>query len=74
MRLNGLESERCEEWLEKEDAVVYSGDFQEHPILVSGAEQEWKTCAVGCKFEYNSNGKLDAAFGIPQPAGTASVL
>ena len=37
--LNGLESESCEEWLEKEDAVVYSRDFQEHPILVSGAEQ-----------------------------------
>lgn len=72
--LDGLESESCEEWLEKEDAVVYSRDFRKNPILVSGAEQEWKTCAVGCKFEYNSHGKLDASFGIPQPAGTASVI
>lgn len=29
----------CEEWLEREDAVVYSRDFEKHPILVSGAEQ-----------------------------------
>lgn len=29
---------------------------------------------MGCKFEYNSHGKLDASFGIPQPAGTASVI
>lgn len=37
--LNGLESESCEEWLEKEDAVVYSRDFRENPIMVSGGEQ-----------------------------------
>lgn len=37
--LDGLESESCEEWLEKEDAVVYSRDFRKNPILVSGAEQ-----------------------------------
>lgn len=29
---------------------------------------------MACKFEYNSNGKYDAAFGLPQPEGTASVL
>lgn len=26
----------CEEWLEREDAVVYSRDFSKHPILISG--------------------------------------
>lgn len=33
------EPEGCEEWLEREDAVVYSRDFRKDPILVSGAEQ-----------------------------------
>lgn len=29
----------CEEWLEKEDAVTYSRDFQKEPILVSGSDE-----------------------------------
>jgi glycoprotein 3-alpha-L-fucosyltransferase len=29
---------------------------------------------VGCKFGFNGNQKPDAAFGLPQQAGTASVL
>lgn len=29
----------CEEWLEREDAVTYSRDFEKDPVLVSGAEQ-----------------------------------
>lgn len=29
----------CEEWLEKEDAVTYSRDFQKEPILVSGSNE-----------------------------------
>jgi glycoprotein 3-alpha-L-fucosyltransferase len=33
------EPESCEEWLEREDAVVYSRDFGKDPILVSGAEK-----------------------------------
>jgi glycoprotein 3-alpha-L-fucosyltransferase len=33
------ESESCEEWLEKEDAVVYSREFEKEPILVTGAEK-----------------------------------
>lgn len=37
--LGGLGSDSCEEWLEKEDTVAYSRDFQKEPILVSGAEQ-----------------------------------
>ncbi|KAK6916439.1 Glycosyl transferase family 10 [Dillenia turbinata] len=68
------DGESCEEWLERVDAVKYSRDFKENPIRVSGAEEEWKSCAVGCKFGFDSNVKLDAGFGIPQQAGTASIL
>ncbi|KAK6946111.1 Glycosyl transferase family 10 [Dillenia turbinata] len=68
------DGESCEEWLVRVDAVKYSRDFKENPIRVSGAEQEWKSCAVGCKFGFDSNGKPDAGFGMPQQAGTASVL
>ncbi|XP_054787989.1 glycoprotein 3-alpha-L-fucosyltransferase A-like [Prosopis cineraria] len=68
------ESESCEEWLEREDAVAYSRNFTKDPVLVSGGEQEWKSCAVGCQFGYNSGNKPDAAFGSSQQAGTASVL
>lgn len=32
----------CEEWLEREDAVDYSRDFEKDPIFVSGDE---KVCA-----------------------------
>lgn len=32
----------CEEWLEREDAVEYSRDFEKEPIFVSGDE---KVCA-----------------------------
>lgn len=34
-----LDSESCEEWLEREDGVNYSRDFEKDPILVTGAEQ-----------------------------------
>lgn len=40
--LTGLrsgESESCEDWLKREDAVEYSRDFAKEPILVSGGEQ-----------------------------------
>lgn len=33
------EADGCEEWLEREDAVVYSRDFEKEPVLVSGAEK-----------------------------------
>ncbi|GAV77429.1 LOW QUALITY PROTEIN: Glyco_transf_10 domain-containing protein [Cephalotus follicularis] len=70
-----LESDNCcEEWLEREDSVVYSRDFEKDPILVSGAEKEWQTCAVGCRFGFNPSKKPDAAFGLSHEAGTASVL
>ncbi|XP_075674355.1 glycoprotein 3-alpha-L-fucosyltransferase A-like isoform X1 [Castanea sativa] len=68
------ESESCEDWLEKEDAVVYSRDFEKEPVFVSGAEKEWKSCSVGCQFGFNPSRAPDAAFGSPQQAGTASVL
>ncbi|WJX44397.1 Alpha-(1,3)-fucosyltransferase 11, variant 2 [Trifolium repens] len=74
--IKNLESEieSCEEWLEREDAVTYSRDFVKEPVFVSGADQEWNSCSVGCKFGFNGNQKPDAAFGLPQQAGTASVL
>lgn len=36
--------------------------------------QEWKSCAVGCKFQFNANQKSDATFGVAQQPGTANVL
>ncbi|KAL7002819.1 Alpha-(1,3)-fucosyltransferase 11 [Sarracenia purpurea var. burkii] len=68
------ETDSCEEWLEREDFMEYSRDFKKEPISVTGGEQEWKSCAVGCKFGFTPNTKSDAAFGLPQPPGTASVL
>lgn len=68
------EAEECESWLEREDSVAYSRDFQKEPIWVTGGEQEWKSCSVGCHFGFNANKKPDAAFGLPQQSGTAGVL
>ncbi|XP_043709466.1 putative fucosyltransferase-like protein isoform X3 [Telopea speciosissima] len=69
-------TENCEEWLEREDAVTYSRDFRTEPIWVSGAEKEWKTCAVGCRFgfDHQSGKKPDATFGLAQEARIASVI
>lgn len=64
----------CEAWLEKEDYVPYSRDFNKDPILVNGLEEEWRTCAVGCKFGYETGKIPDAGFGTPQQTGTATVL
>ncbi|KAL0356834.1 UNVERIFIED_CONTAM: Glycoprotein 3-alpha-L-fucosyltransferase A [Sesamum calycinum] len=66
--------ESCEAWLGKVDSVPYSRDFKKDPILVHGADEEWKNCAVGCKFGFEAHKKPDAAFGLPQEPGTASVL
>ncbi|XP_022897122.1 glycoprotein 3-alpha-L-fucosyltransferase A-like isoform X1 [Olea europaea var. sylvestris] len=66
--------DRCEAWLEEEDYVPYSRDFKKGPILVNGGNEEWKTCAVGCKFGFDSGKKPDAAFGLSHEPGTASVL
>ncbi|CAI0447198.1 unnamed protein product [Linum tenue] len=59
-----LGSETCEDWLEREDDVAYSRDFDRDPILVAGAEKEWRTCSVGCQFGYDSNRTPDALFGM----------
>jgi glycoprotein 3-alpha-L-fucosyltransferase len=46
------EPESCEEWLEREDAVVYSRDFGKDPVLVSGAEKVKHFChyLFSCSF------------------------
>lgn len=33
------DGERCEEWLERQDFVMYGRDFKKEPVLVTGAEQ-----------------------------------
>lgn len=70
---DGDGGESCEEFLERVDAVNYVRDFKKEPVLVTGAEQEWNSCAVECKFGFN-NKKTDAVFGLPNEAGTAGVL
>ncbi|XP_074269018.1 glycoprotein 3-alpha-L-fucosyltransferase A-like isoform X1 [Silene latifolia] len=64
----------CETWLLKQDALPYSRNFDKDPVLVAGAEQDWNSCSVGCKFGYEPGKKADAAFGWPQEHGTASIL
>ncbi|KAJ7946055.1 glycoprotein 3-alpha-L-fucosyltransferase A [Quillaja saponaria] len=68
------ESESCEEWLEREDAVTYSRDFKKEPVLVVGADEEWKSCSVGCQFGFDASKKRDATFGSAPKAGTFLVL
>ncbi|CAI0557296.1 unnamed protein product [Linum tenue] len=69
-----LGSETCEEWLEREDAVPYSRDFDQVPILVAGAEKERRNCSVGCQFGYDSNRTPDALFGtLNEKSATVSV-
>ncbi|KAI3753140.1 hypothetical protein L2E82_25185 [Cichorium intybus] len=70
---SGDGGQSCEEWLEREDSVVYSRDFKKQPVFVTGGEQEWKSCAVDCKFGFDQK-KADAAFGLPNGGGTAGVL
>ncbi|KAL4555767.1 hypothetical protein LXL04_038395 [Taraxacum kok-saghyz] len=65
--------ESCEEWLEREDTVQFSRDFKRDPVFVTGGEQEFKSCAVDCKFGFEKK-KADAAFGLPNGGGTAGVL
>ncbi|KAL8170570.1 hypothetical protein V2J09_022374 [Rumex salicifolius] len=63
----------CERWLEREDALIYSRDFHKQPVSVTGADQDWKHCSVGCKFGHGFPGKHDAVFG-PQGNGIAGIL
>ncbi|XP_077250067.1 glycoprotein 3-alpha-L-fucosyltransferase A-like [Tasmannia lanceolata] len=66
----------CEDWLEREDDVEYSRDFVKDPILVSGVEEDWRSCSVACKFGHYaaSDKKPDAAFGLPNDPVIAGVL
>ncbi|URE43494.1 hypothetical protein MUK42_15354 [Musa troglodytarum] len=71
---DGGEYSRCEDWLEREDAIRYSRDFTTDPIIVSGAEnQDWSTCSVGCKFGSVAKRVPDATFNLPQQPSTAIV-
>ncbi|XP_064986757.1 glycoprotein 3-alpha-L-fucosyltransferase A-like isoform X2 [Musa acuminata AAA Group] len=71
---DGGEYSRCEDWLEREDAIRYSRDFTTYPIIVSGAEnQDWSTCSVGCKFGSVAKRVPDATFNLPQQPSTAVV-
>ncbi|KAM7479187.1 hypothetical protein LguiA_027400 [Lonicera macranthoides] len=71
---NSDDAQGCEKWLERQDYVEYSRDFHKQPIYVTGGDQEFKSCAVGCKFGFDSAKKADAAFGLPEHTGTASIL
>ncbi|CAN4112209.1 unnamed protein product [Withania somnifera] len=71
---HGFLSGSCEEWLEREDSVAFSRDFDKQPVLVHGREQTLKSCSVGCKYGTDPNKKPDASFRQPRQAGIASVL
>ncbi|TYH85954.1 hypothetical protein ES332_D01G008200v1 [Gossypium tomentosum] len=65
-RNSGVET--CEEWLEREDTLVYSRDFNKDPIwiLISGDKEDFKSCAVNCSFRSNWSRKADATFKLPK--------
>ncbi|KAJ8500677.1 hypothetical protein OPV22_011229 [Ensete ventricosum] len=65
---------RCEEWLEREDAVPYSRDFEKDPILVHGMQKDWSSCPMDCKFGFSNDKVPDAAFGLPQNPAVAGIL
>ncbi|CAM8971733.1 unnamed protein product [Rhodiola kirilowii] len=68
------EAQSCEEWLEREDDMMYSRDFDKQPVLVAGDSEEWKSCAVGCSYAYDHKEKADAVFGLSRKKGNAKVL
>ncbi|MFQ6657458.1 hypothetical protein Gotur_027123 [Gossypium turneri] len=72
-RNSGVET--CEEWLEREDTLVYSRDFNKDPIwiLISGDKEDFKTCAVNCSFRSNWSTKADATFKLPKKSKALSV-
>ncbi|CAL9765509.1 unnamed protein product [Musa acuminata subsp. burmannicoides] len=65
---------RCEEWLEREDAVPYSRDFRKDPIFVFGMHKDWSSCDVDCDFGSANDKVPDAAFGLPHDPAIAGVL
>ncbi|CAD6245484.1 unnamed protein product [Miscanthus lutarioriparius] len=63
------EIRRCEQRLEREDAVPYDRDFDRDPVLVGGAAKDWNKCYVGCEFGFSASKTPDATFGIaPDPS------
>ncbi|TYI41277.1 hypothetical protein ES332_A01G008800v1 [Gossypium tomentosum] len=72
-RYSGLET--CEEWLEREDTVVYSRDFNKDPIWIStsGVKEDVKTCAVNCSFRSKWIRKADATFKLHKKSKAPSV-
>ncbi|KAL0384213.1 UNVERIFIED_CONTAM: Glycoprotein 3-alpha-L-fucosyltransferase A [Sesamum radiatum] len=49
-------------------------ELMSYNVFLTFVLKEWKSCAVGCKFGFEAHKKPDAAFGLPQEPGTASVL
>lgn len=68
------EQRLCEKVLEREDDVPYSRDFTKDPVSISGANEDWSSCSVGCKFGVAADIKPDAAFGLPRDPEIAGVL
>ncbi|KAI0494848.1 hypothetical protein KFK09_024993 [Dendrobium nobile] len=73
---NPLDSEqrRCEERLKREDDIPYSRDFTKDPVFISGVDEDWSSCSVGCKFGVAADNKPDAALGLPRDPNIAAVL
>ncbi|KAG6509076.1 hypothetical protein ZIOFF_034467 [Zingiber officinale] len=68
------EVSKCEEWLERQDAVPYSRDFQKDPVLVSGMQKDWRSCSIDCHFGFSNEKVPDASFGLTQNPAVAAVL
>lgn len=67
------EDGRCQEWLEAEDNVSYYRNFEKDPVLIAGADQDWSSCTVGCKFGFPANKKPDATFGLAANLATETI-
>ncbi|KAL0743216.1 hypothetical protein Bca4012_084729 [Brassica carinata] len=67
-------TERCEEWLEREDSVSYLRNFSKVPIFISGGDKDFESCSVDCAMGMNSDKNPDAAFGLGHQPGTLSIL
>ncbi|KAL6646009.1 hypothetical protein ACP70R_017617 [Stipagrostis hirtigluma subsp. patula] len=68
------EIRRCQERLEREDAVPYDRDFDRDPVLVGGAAKDWNKCFVGCEFGFSASKTPDATFGIAPDPSVDSIL
>ncbi|KAJ0264457.1 Glycoprotein 3-alpha-L-fucosyltransferase A [Hirschfeldia incana] len=66
-------TERCEEWLEREDSVSYSRNFSKDPVFISGGDKDFESCSVDCVIGMNYK-TADAAFGLGHKPGTLRIL